>query len=102
MTPLGQESGASSMAGRNSTCVAVDIIFTDGTALRNLGVKDQFGNTLNPAGECNHLQPDQWNYVTVGLSSISGKTVSRIDVGYDQPGASGNYGGFVDDITLSH
>jgi hypothetical protein len=24
------------------------------------------------------------------------------DVGYDQPGASGNYGGYVDDITLSH
>lgn len=102
MTPLGSESGASSMTALNSTCVAIDVIFTDGTALRNLGLKDQYGNTLTPSSECSHLQPDQWNYVTADLSSLSGKTVSRIDVGYDQPGASGNYGGFVDDITLSH
>jgi hypothetical protein len=53
--------GASSMTSLNSTCVAIDITFTNGTALRNLGVKDQFGNTLNPASECSHLQPDQWN-----------------------------------------
>lgn len=102
MSPLGSESGASSTTALDSTCVAVDIVFTDGTALRNLGVKDQFGNTLTPANECKHLQPDQWNYVTVDLSSISGKTVSRIDVGYDQPGATGTYGGYIDDITLSH
>jgi hypothetical protein len=102
ITPMGSESGASSTIGLNSTCVAIDIIFTDGTALRNLAVRDQYGNTLAPASECNHLQPDQWNYVTANLSSISGKTVSRIDVGYDQPGAGGNYGGYVDDITLSH
>lgn len=102
ITPLGQESGASSMTGLSSTCVAIDITFTNGTALRNLGVKDQFGNTLNPASECNHLQPDQWNYVTVNLSSLAGLTVSHIDVGYDQPGASGNYGGYVDDINLTH
>ena len=102
ITPLGQESGASSMTGLNSTCAAIDITFTNGTALRNLGVKDQFGNTLNPASECSHLQPDQWNYVTVNLSSLSGLTVSHIDAGYDQPGATGNYGGYVDDISLTH
>ncbi len=102
MTPMGSESGASTMTGLNSTCVAIDIIFTDGTALRNLGIKDQYSDTLAPASQCNHLQPDQWNYVTANLSSISGKTISRIDIGYDQPGASGNYGGYIDDITLSH
>jgi hypothetical protein len=102
ITPLGLESGASSMTGLNSTCAAIDITLTNGTALRNLGVKDQFGNTLNPASQCNHLQPDQWNYVTVNLSSLSGLTVSHIDIGYDQPGASGNYGGYVDDISLTH
>ncbi len=102
MTPMGSESGASSMTGLNSTCVAIDIIFTDGTALRNLSVTDQYGNALTPSGECNHLQPDQWNYVTANLGSLSGKTVARIDVGYDQPGASGNYGGYIDDIGLSH
>jgi hypothetical protein len=102
MTPMGSESGASSMTGLNSTCVAIDIVFTNGTALHNLGVKDQFSNPLTPAGECNHLQPDQWNYVTASLSGLSGLTVDHIDVGYSQNGASGNYGGYIDDVTLSH
>lgn len=102
MSPMGSESGASSMTGLNSTCVAIDLIFTDGTDLRDSGITDQYGNRLHPAHECNHLEPDQWNYVTADLSTLAGKTVSRIDVGYDQPGASGNYGGFIDDIGLSH
>ena len=102
MSPMGTESGANSITGLNSTCVAIDMIFTDGTDLRDSGVTDQYGNQLHPAHECYHLQPDQWNYVTADLSSLSGKTVNRIDIGYDQPGTSGNYGGYVDDITLSH
>jgi hypothetical protein len=102
MSPLGSESGASSMTGQNSTCVALDVIFTNGTALRNLGLTDQYSNAFTPSGECYHLQSDQWNYVTVNLGNIGSLTVSRIDVGYDQPGASGNYGGYIDDITLSH
>jgi hypothetical protein len=58
---------------------------------------------MHPAHMCNHLAPDQWNYVTADLSSLSGLTVSRIDVGYDQPNApAGNYSGYVDDISLTH
>lgn len=103
MTPMGSESGASSISGLNSTCVALDVIFTDGTALRNIStITDQYGNRIHPSYQCNHLQPDQWNYVTVNLSGVSGKTVSRIDVGYDQPGATGTYGGYIDDIQVSH
>ena len=102
MTPMGSESGASTMTGLNSTCVAIDMVFTDGTTLRDSTiVKDQYGNQVHPAHQCNHLQPDQWNYVTADLSPLSGKTVSRIDIGYDQAGASGNYGGYIDDIGLS-
>jgi GxGYxYP putative glycoside hydrolase C-terminal domain/GxGYxY sequence motif in domain of unknown function N-terminal len=103
MSPRGAEPGASSTTALNSTCAAVDIIFTNGTALRNdTSVTDQYGNQMNPAHMCNHLQPDQWNYVTTNLSSLSGLTISRIDIGYDQPGGSGDYSGYVDDITLSH
>jgi GxGYxYP putative glycoside hydrolase C-terminal domain/GxGYxY sequence motif in domain of unknown function N-terminal len=103
MTPMGSESGASSMTGLNSTCAAIDIIFTNGTALRNdTTITDQYGNQIHPAHQCDHLQPDQWNYVTANLGSLSGLQVERIDVGYDQPSASGNYGGYIDDITLSH
>jgi hypothetical protein len=102
MSPKGAEPGASSTTGLDSTCVAIDMIFTDGTALRNLSVKDQYGNVLSPSTECNHLFPDQWNYVVSNLGTLSGKIISRIDIGYDQPGASGNYGGYVDDIRLRH
>ncbi len=102
MTPLGSESGASTTTGLNSTCVAVDIVFADGKDLRDTNVRDQYGNQLSPSQECNHLQPDQWNYVTADLSSLAGKTVNHIDVGYEQPGGRGNYGGFIDDILLSH
>jgi GxGYxYP putative glycoside hydrolase C-terminal domain/GxGYxY sequence motif in domain of unknown function N-terminal len=103
MTSTGSEAGASTMAGNNSTCTAIDIIFTNGTALRsNAAIVDQYGNRINPTYQCNHLQPNQWNYVTTNLSSLSGLTISRIDIGYDQPGGSGNYGGYVDDITISH
>jgi len=97
-SPRGGEPGASS----TTTCAAIDIVFTDGTALRNSGVTDQYGNLLNPADECKHLIPDQWNYVIANLGSISGKTIRTIDVGYDQPGASGNYSGYIDDISLTH
>jgi hypothetical protein len=99
---LGGEPGAASTTGRNSTCAAIDIVFTDGSALRKSDVRDQYGNRLTPRGECSHLIPGQWNYVSASLSSLSGKTISTVDVGYDQPGASGYYSGFIDDISLIH
>jgi hypothetical protein len=102
-SPLGAEPNASSTTGLNSTCVAVDIIFTDGTTLRGSTRTDQNWNLMHPAHQCNHLQPDHWNYVTSDLSPLSGKTVSRIDIGYDQPNApAGSYRGYVDDISLTH
>jgi alpha-L-fucosidase 2 len=45
----------------NSTCVAVDMIFTDGSALRDSGAVDQNGNRLHPASQCGHLTLDAWN-----------------------------------------
>ena len=75
---MGSESGASSMTG--GTCVAIDIVFTGGTALRNLPVTDQYGNTLTSVNECNHLQPDQWNYVTADLSRASRARQSAVSM----------------------
>jgi hypothetical protein len=103
-SPLGAEPGASSTTGLNSTCAAIDIVFTNGTALRSkTSVTDQYGNKMHPAHMCNHLIPDKWNYVTSDLSSLSGLTISRIDIAYDQPNApAGSYSGYVDDISLTH
>ena len=90
-------------SGSNSTCVAIDMIFTDGTDLRDSGAVDQNGNQLHPAHQCGHLALDQWNLVTSDIGTkVSGKTIRRIDVGYDQPANTGGYRGYIDDISLTN
>jgi predicted GH43/DUF377 family glycosyl hydrolase len=86
----------------NSSCVALDMVFSDGSALRNLGAVDQKGNRLHPAGQCGHLVLNQWNQVTAKIgAAAAGRTPVRIDLGYDQPGGSGTYRGYVDDISIA-
>lgn len=55
----------------SSTYVSIDLAFTDGTYLSELGAKDQHGIELNPQsqGESDTLYPNQWNY----KSSVIGK-----------------------------
>ncbi|MFF3562409.1 hypothetical protein ACFYXS_20455 [Streptomyces sp. NPDC002574] len=85
-----------------STCVAVDLVLTDNSTLRDSGALDQGGDPAHPAGQCGHLTPDTWNHVTVDLGAHSaGKQISRILVGYDHPGGSGGFRGYVDDLTIS-
>jgi len=85
----------------NSTCVAVDLIFTDGNNLRDSGAVDQNGNRLHPAAQCGHLTPDTWNHVTSVIGTrVAGKTIGRLDVGYDQPTNQGGYRGYIDDISI--
>jgi predicted alpha-1,2-mannosidase len=86
------------VTGSNSLFVALDLIFTDGTDLRDSGLTDQHGVPLNPTRQSKILQLDTWNYVTVDLTPLAGKTVNRIDLGYNQPGGTGGYRGYVDDL----
>jgi len=86
------------VTGNNSLYVALDIIFKDGTNLRDSGLTNQYGAGLNPTNQANVLALDTWNYVTVDLTPLAGKTVNRIDLGYNQPGGLGGYRGYVDDI----
>jgi hypothetical protein len=85
-------------AGNNSLYVALDIIFKDGTNLRDSGLTNQYGGGVNPTNQASVLALDTWNYVTVDLTPLAGKTVSRIDLGYNQSGSSGGYRGYVDDV----
>ncbi|MEY9886467.1 alpha-L-fucosidase 2 [Catenulispora sp. MAP5-51] len=85
----------------NSSCVAVDLVFTDGTTLRDSGAVDQNGDRAHPAYQCGHLTLDTWNHVTVNLAANNAnKQVSRILVGYDHPGSTGGYRGYIDDLTI--
>jgi alpha-L-fucosidase 2 len=85
----------------NSTCVAVDLVFTDGSALRDSGAVDQNGIRLHPAYQCGHLTLDAWNHVTVNLATNANKQINRILVGYDHPNTTGGYRGYLDDLTVS-
>jgi hypothetical protein len=89
--------------GTNSSCVAVDVVFTDGTNLRdNTAVKDQNGNPAHPSGRCGKLTMDRWNEVVIPIGTIgAGKLIDTVNVGYDQPKVLGGYRGYIDDIKIS-
>ncbi|HLL64205.1 MAG TPA: alpha-mannosidase [Micromonosporaceae bacterium] len=90
------------VAGGNSTCVAVDLIFSDGTNLRDSAARDQRGNGVHPGKQCGKLTLDAWNEVVVNVGAVAaGKSILRITVGYDQPANTGGYRGFVDDLKLT-
>jgi hypothetical protein len=84
-----------------ASCESLDLVFTDGTALRDLGATDERGSPLTPSGQCGTLGIDQWNLVTADIGSVAaGKQISRIDIGFDSPGASGSFQGYIDDVSL--
>jgi hypothetical protein len=92
----------SEVVGTNSTCVAVDLAFSDNTTLRDSGAKDQHGNSIHPVGQCGKLTLDTWNEVVVDLGAVAaGRTIKVIKVGYDQPGLTGGYRGYIDDLKFT-
>ncbi|MFI5495875.1 hypothetical protein [Actinoplanes sp. NPDC051859] len=93
--------------GANSTCVAVDLIFSTPpsgarNSLRESGATDQHGNRAHPEHQCGKLTLDTWNFVSVPLGAVAGgKQVVQVDVGYDQRANIGGYRGFIDDIRIT-
>ncbi|MED4599116.1 GH92 family glycosyl hydrolase [Paenibacillus validus] len=88
-----------------SQYVSVDLQFTDGTYLRNLGATDQNGVGLHPnaQGSGGKLTADQWNLVTSNIGAVAaGKTVDKILISYNGTGKTGYARGFFDDITIEH
>jgi predicted alpha-1,2-mannosidase len=87
-----------------STNVAVDLAFTDGTYLSELGAVDQYGFGLSPQGQgaSKVLYTNQWNLVRSAIGTAAkGKTIDRILVGYDNPNGPGLLQGWLDDIKIS-
>ncbi|WP_020579895.1 GH92 family glycosyl hydrolase [Actinopolymorpha alba] len=86
-----------------STFAAVDLAFTDGTYLSDLGAQDQHGATLSPQGqgESKTLYADQWNVKRSVIGKVAaGKTIDRVLIAYDNPLGSGDFGGFIDDLRI--
>jgi predicted alpha-1,2-mannosidase len=86
-----------------STYASVDLAFTDGTYLSDLGATDQHGAMLSPQGQgaSKTLYTNQWNHLASQIGDVAaGKTIDRILVAYDNPDGPANFGGWVDDVKI--
>ena len=88
--------------GNNSTCVAVDLVYTDGSTLRDANLADNRGNKMHPAQQCNKLPLDTWTQIVAPIGEVAeGKSIATLTVGYDQPANTGGYRGYLDDIAIT-
>ncbi|THF72677.1 arabinan endo-1,5-alpha-L-arabinosidase [Cohnella fermenti] len=83
----------------NSRHVTVDLVFTDGSTLRDSGATDFEGISMHPniaRGIVN-----TWRQVQCNIGQwASGKTIDRILIDYDQGPNTGTYTAYVDDIAI--
>ncbi|MDY7086397.1 MAG: FG-GAP-like repeat-containing protein [Actinomycetota bacterium] len=86
---------------RNSTCVSIDLVFSDGSTLRDSGLTDQRGTRVHPAQQCSKIVADRWNQVVVPLGSLRDRQITTVVVGYDQPRNAGGFRGLIDDLTIT-
>ncbi|WP_367326117.1 GH92 family glycosyl hydrolase [Streptomyces sp. HUAS ZL42] len=87
----------------DATNVSVDLAFTDGTYLSDLGAPDQHGFALSPRGQgaAKALYVNQWNNVVSRIGSVAaGRTVDRILVAYDSAKGPARFRGWIDDVTI--
>ncbi len=88
-----------------ATYAAVDLAFTDGTYLSDLGAVDQNGARLSPRGQGDSktLYTMQWNARRSTIGAVAaGKTISRILVAYDAPAGPTAFRTWFDDITIAN
>ncbi len=89
-----------------STYAALDVRFTDGTYLSDLGADDVHGVAGSPSGQGKGkiLYANQWNAVTLEVGKVAaGKTIDRVLVGYDNTGGATKdtrFGGWIDDVSV--
>ncbi|MBP3983538.1 GH92 family glycosyl hydrolase [Pseudoxanthomonas helianthi] len=86
-----------------ATYVAIDLHFTDGTRLSDLGARDQHGFVLSPRGQgdSKSLYTQQWNHLQSRIGEVAaGKTIDQILVGYQSPFGPSAFRGWIDDISI--
>ncbi len=86
----------------NSRYAGIDFHCTDGTTLRNSGAVDQNGYSLNPtAGHGGSIPLNAWSVIKSNVGSkLAGKTIDTILIAYDRPGSTGQFQGYIDDISI--
>jgi hypothetical protein len=81
-------------------CVGVDLLFTDGTTLRDSGVRDIEGLGVHPGNERGVVGEWRWIVVPIGAAH-AGKTIASIFFAYDSHGGGGPFEALVDDVRLA-
>lgn len=91
-----------------SQYMSVDLLFSDGTYLSDLGARDQNGNLVSPAaqGETKTLYTMQWNQISADIGAVAaGKTIVKILVAFHIPDTSKlqntAFLGYFDDICIA-
>ena len=82
-----------------SRYVSVDLIFTDGTALRNTPATDLNGVAMHPGAGRGTVNTWQQSLSYIG-NWVSGKTIDRIVIAYDHSQETGNFKTYIDDIII--
>lgn len=83
-----------------SRYVAVDLIMTDGTSLRDAGATDQNGVSMHPGA--GHGTVNSWSQISCNIGRwLSGKTIDRIIIDYVHNNEVGNFKTYIDDIIIS-
>ena len=85
----------------NGRFVSLDLLFTDGTYLRNIaGATDTNGVSMHPGTGRGTV--GAWNKISSRIGTwCNGKTIDRIMVGYDQAANTGDFSAFIDDISIN-
>ncbi|MFC8734531.1 GH92 family glycosyl hydrolase [Luteimicrobium sp. NPDC057192] len=89
---------------RASSYVSIDLAFTDGTYLSDLGAVDQHGVALTPRaqGDSHTVYPLQWNHQQADIGKVAaGKTIDRILLSFDAPKGAVDARGWIDDLTIT-
>ncbi len=82
---------------------SLDLIFSDGTSLSELGARDQNGTALTPVaqGQLRILFCNQWNQVICRVGEVaSGKTIDKIVLQYEKPTGTGTFVTYFDDLSI--
>lgn len=84
----------------NGRYASVDFLMTDGTRIRNLDLRDVNGLSMKPSQGRGTI--NAWTQTICNIGQwLTGKTIDKILVTYDQPLNTGDFSGYIDDIIIA-
>ncbi|MGG9971813.1 glycoside hydrolase family 71/99-like protein [Ferruginibacter sp. SUN002] len=82
-----------------SRYVSIDLLLSDGTRLQDYPAIDTNGLSMHPSTPRGTL--NTWNKTTSHIGTwLNGKTITKIMIAYDHPAETGDFRGYVDDISI--